>query len=696
MLFSAFSQQTYTKKYQKEAKKTFDEGKYFESSEKCAEAFTKMGAKGSLQHKGDFAYMTAESFRFIENYKESLKWYEKAIELKYYESKPEIYLHKGNMQFMLGDIKMAKKSYTRLKKLLSNTKDPLLNLAENGITSCKKTKEFELDQKRYIIKNESGLNKKEMDMASIVYGTRKNMMYLSSTRKGSTGDATDPISGEKYMDIWVSLLDKKGNWGEPTLLPGDVNTQFSEGMVSFTNNFKTMLFTRCPVVEKQNLGCDIYMATYKSKKWGKSLKLNLKSSDSISVGHPCVLPGGTKTKFELIFASDLPGGFGGKDLWQASFSYNKKKKSWFRDTVFNMGPKINTKGNELFPTLGVDGQLYFSSNGLVGVGGLDIFSIEKVDGKWNGDPVNMGLPLNSNKNDYYLYDVDGVSGYFTSEKGGDPDIYSYKLPPNLFDLRVVVSERGTGKRISDATVKLISVTDGKEIDSRSTTRSGRVRWEKTPKGDRIILGNKEYKVSAFKEEYIDDGKGVTVKTIGLKRSKSFSVELTLLPEKEIKLTEVQYVRNEWTFINDSTCMSLDSINDTYEMLKDFPKVVIKIFSHTDARGSDEKNRTLSENRARKYYTELVNMGIDPRRIVPEGKGETQPRKWMDPETGTEVILNENYINQFKKTDPVKYEHLHQLNRRTTAKVLKKDFNSKTYPPGPSLEENPFYDKYLDY
>ena len=308
----------------------------------------------------------------------------------------------------------------------------------------------------------------------------------------------------------------------------------------------------------------------------------------------------------------------------------------------------------------------------------------------------MGLPLNSKKNDYYLYDVDGVSGYFTSEKGGDPDIYSYKLPPNLFDLKVVVSERGTGKRISEATVKLTSITDGTEISSKSTTRSGRVGWEKTPKGDRIILGDKEYKISVSKEGYIDDGKGVSVKTIGLKRSKSFSVELTLLPEKEIKLTEVQYVRNEWTFIHDSTCMSLDSINDTYEMLKDFPKVVIKIFSHTDARGSNEKNRTLSENRARKYYTELVNMGIDPRRIVPEGKGETQPRKWLIKETGTEVTLNEQYINQFKTTDPVKYEYLHQLNRRTTAIVLKKDFNSKTYPAGPSLEENPFYDKYLDY
>ncbi|MDG1842647.1 MAG: OmpA family protein [Crocinitomicaceae bacterium] len=758
MLSQAFSQQTYTKKYQKEAKKIFDEGKYFEASDKCAEAFEKIKTS-SPQLKSDFAFMTAESYRFIEKYKESLKWYDKAIEFKLYETKPEIILYKANIHFMLGDIKQAKKSYTRLKNLLKNTKDPLLKLAENGVVSCKKSKEFELEQKRYIIKNENGLNKKSMDMASVVYGKgSKQQLFLSSTRKGSTGDVADPISGEEYMDIWVSNIDKQGNWGEPYVLPGDINTPFSEGMVSFTNNNKTMFFTRCPVIEKQNLGCEIFKADYKSKKWINPFKIDLsftknipdkelmeimnnqgflkikKNKDTLivfngketdkskfkndlkfqvfkelekrfSVGHPCALPGGTKSKFSFIFSSDMPGGYGGKDLWLASFSYGKnkttKKKEWKRDTMYNLGANINTKGDELFPTLGAEGQLYFSSNGMVGIGGLDIFYVEKTEEKWSGEAINMGVPLNSNKNDYALYDIDGVSGYFTSEKGGDPDIYSYKLPPNLFEFRVVVEERGTGKRIPKALVKLVCTTDGKEITSKNASGTGRVRWEKMPNGNRIILANKEYKVFIDKQwmsenNFVDDGKGVIRTTVGLKRGKTLNATLTLLSiKKEIKLTEVQYVFNKWEFINDATCMSMDSIKETFDMLKDFPSVVIEIYSHTDARGNAQKNETLSENRARKYYTELINMGIDPRRIKPVGKGETEPRVWKDPETGQVVTLNEKYINQFKKSDKKKFEYLHQLNRRTTAKVIQKDFDPNASPV-PSLEEVPYYDKYLKY
>ena len=104
--------------------------------------------------------------------------------------------------------------------------------------------------------------------------------------------------------------------------------------------------------------------------------------------------------------------------------------------------------------------------------------MDKTDGKWSGEAVNMGIPLNSNKNDYALHDIDGVSGYFTSEKGGDPDIYSFKVTPNLFEFRVVVEERGTGKRIPNALVKLVCTTDGKEATSKNASGTGRVRWEK--------------------------------------------------------------------------------------------------------------------------------------------------------------------------------------------------------------------------
>ncbi len=145
--------------------------------------------------------------------------------------------------------------------------------------------------------------------------------------------------------------------------------------------------------------------------------------------------------------------------------------------------------------------------------------------------------------------------------------------------------------------------------------------------------------------------------------------------QEFVLPEVQYLRSQWVFINDAKCMSKDSILLVKQELEESPNSVIKIFTHTDSRDNNKKNKILSENRARAYYSALVDMGIDPRRIIPKGKGEKKPRKYKGPETNNEeVVLTEEYINQFKTSDPKKYELLHQLNRRTTAEVVRQDFN----------------------
>ena len=687
-------------KYIKEAQKSFNQEDYFVAVEKCSDAYKKLGAKKSQSKlKAEMGFLIAESYRHIEQYVLANDWYGKLIELGYDKTNPEIYYRKGEMLRMMKECDRALKYFKEYKKIVP--KDTRVDIS---IKSCNDARKFKKNRKRYVIKNVSGLNKRQMDMAPMIGSAKKNVMYFASTRKGSTGDDIDPITGESYMDLWKSILDKKGNWGEPMSVDKKnvVNTDQNEGTVCFDERYKKMLFTRCPNAEKQYLGCDIWIATYSKKKWVKPQKLNLKTSDTISVGHPCYIKGETKYDFKLIFASDRDGGFGGRDLWLAEVKYDKKKKQWLVEKITNMGANVNTKSNELFPTLGSNNELFFASDGHVGLGGLDIFMIEKTEGKneWTSEPLNMGLPINSQNNDYALCDIDGVTGYFTSERKSSngefsADIYQYKLPPNLFSLTVTVREYGTNKRIEDADVNLICSSDSKNFAAVKTNKTGKVNWEKMPNGDRVILQDKEYQISTVKEGY-SSMKSRDITTVGKKKSQKFNIDLYLLPEKEIKLTEVQYVRNQWNFIHDSTCMSLDSLTQTYNMLKDFPRVKIKIFSHTDARGSDEKNRTLSENRARKYYTELIKMGIDPRRIIPQGKGETQPRVWYDPQLKQTVTLDEAYINQFKSSDPVRYEYLHQLNRRTTAKVIDKNWNKKTAPPAPSNEENKYFDKYLDY
>jgi outer membrane protein OmpA-like peptidoglycan-associated protein len=278
-----------------------------------------------------------------------------------------------------------------------------------------------------------------------------------------------------------------------------------------------------------------------------------------------------------------------------------------------------------------------------------------------------------------FYDNNRTTGYFTSERkspNGEytPDIYSYNLPEVkvLFDLNVIVYDRKSKARLQDATVYLTEV-DGEFSDEKLTNAKGKTNWEKDGE-KRIIIGNKTYKITATKEGYVNDIRGTVITTVGLTASKSFTVEISLLPMRDIVLNEVLYVINQWTFVNDEKiCNSADSLKAVKEELDQFPNVVIKIFSHTDSRNTDEKNQTLSENRARAYYSALVDLGIDPRRIIPEGRGEKEPRKWID-ETGKEILLTEEYINTFAKTDNKKYEKLHQLNRRTTAEVVRQDFD----------------------
>ena len=175
------------------------------------------------------------------------------------------------------------------------------------------------------------------------------------------------------------------------------------------------------------------------------------------------------------------------------------------------------------------------------------------------------------------------------------------------------------------------------------------------------------------------------------------IEIPLIPI-EIRTPEVRYPLDKWTFINDATCMSLDSLKFLENLLKDNPTLVIELYSHTDARDTEVHNQALSENRAKAVYNYLVDQkGIDPRRIKPIGRGEAEPAKWID-EKGVEQVLTETFINQFKTTDKAKFEKLHQINRRTTVKVVFQpgttdvplEFDAATAPPA-----DPKYKVYID-
>lgn len=673
---------SFSQKYTEKAETAYKSQNYSTGIELLKTSYEKASKKGAkaLKTKGELAFKIAESYRLTEKFKDANEWYERCILLEYQKHSPLTYFYNGEMLRMMGEYEKALKNYLLYKEI-----NPTDSRAENGIVSCKEAKEMLEDKNVHIIENITTLNKTGFDMCPVFGDNKASKLYFSSSRSGVTGTEIDPRSGENYMDIWFSEKDKKDNWGEPKLLQGkDINTEFNEASICFDSRFKLMFFTRCPNEKKKNLGCEIWVSEAKGKdQWGEAKKILLTPNDSITVGHPCVSEDG-KT---LVFVSDLPGGFGGRDLWFST--YERKTDSWA--IPVNLGPEINTSGNEMFPTFGKNGNLYFATDGIPGLGGLDIFMATKLSGKFAWEnPKNLGYPINSENNDYSLIEFSDKKGFFTSERsnsnGGnenDADIYSYDLPPNKFDLKIIVSEIGNkNNKISDVRVS-IKGPDALNSWEGYTNKIGSIFWDKTPKGDRYIMENTNYSIEISKEGYHEDKKGAHFTTQGLNNDQSFIIELGLLPivVKPIRLPEVRYLMGSANLLVNETFNSKDSLNFVYDLLNEYPGMILELSSHSDARGSDITNQKLSEDRANECVKYLVNeKGIDPRRIIAVGKGETEPAYWTNPETNEKILLNETFINQFKTIDNEKFEFFHQLNRRTEGKVISMDFNPETASP----------------
>jgi outer membrane protein OmpA-like peptidoglycan-associated protein len=340
----------------------------------------------------------------------------------------------------------------------------------------------------------------------------------------------------------------------------------------------------------------------------------------------------------------------------------------------------------------------YASNGLPGMGGLDLFKASKVgdENKWE-NPTNLGSPINSDFNDYALVEVSDRKGYFTSERKGGAadnykgDIYMYELPPNLFTLKVNVldlSDRTKSTKIEGVDVTVQGKTPADKWTGK-TLKDGSIYWDKKPNGDRYINEESEYKITIAKAGYYENKIPAEIKTVGLKYDQDFVVDMGLLPIKPIRLPEVRYPLAKWDLLVDSTINSKDSLLFVLNLLDENPGLVLELSSHTDPRGGNIYNQVLSENRAKACYKFLVEeKGVDPRRIIPVGKGENEPRtmylkdgRYFEKmqEGATEVKMTEAYMATFKK-DKKKFEMLQQYNRRTEGKVVTLDFDPATAAP----------------
>lgn len=658
------------KNFAADADKAFKYYQYYEAVSLYKKAYSKV--KKNKAEKARIIFQIAECYRLANDTKQAETWYKKAVGVKYPDPMTTMYyadMLKANEKYDDAVIQ-----YNAYKNLAPN--DPR---GAKGSESSSLAQQWKDNPTRYEVENMKTLNSKDMDFAPAYYDKKYKSLIFSSSREGSTGSKLDAWTGQSFTDLYLTALDKKGVWSTPTSVGENINTEINEGGATLNSKANEMYFTRCGVEKKKQLGCQIYVSKKKGTAWDLPELIPL-AADSYSCGHPTI----TDDELTMYFASDMPGGYGGKDIWMVKRS--KKNKPW--DAPVNLGPSINTDGNEMYPFLRDDGVLFFASDGWPGMGGLDLFKVEKTGENW-GTPANLKYPLNSAGDDFaIIFEGKLEKGYFSSNRKGGKgwdDIYSFYQPPLIFTIcgEVTVCDSVPKIYLKGALVNLVG-SDGTNVND-TTDEKGHYCFDKTQ-----VLGNTTYKITVSKDGYF--GANGAESTVGLERSKDFIHDFCLvpIPNKPIVLPDILYPFDQWRLLPEYQ----DSLNNLISIMNDNPKLVIELGSHTDTRGSLTYNDTLSYKRAKSVVDYMVSKGIAADRIVPYGYGERVPRvltkdKYVSYYVyGDKVVkldapikfdkgtvLNDAYIDQFKG-DEKKFESAHQLNRRTEFRVLRQDYVPK--------------------
>ena len=634
--------------YGKIASESQEIGEYFKAIDYYKKAYKK---EKDRTVKAEYRYQTGQCERFIGNYGLAAPYYHNAITLKYPD--PKVYLHYADMLRATQKYDDALKNYQIYLDSVPNDKQGL-----NGIDAIGKTKEWMEHPTRYIVNGVKELDSPESDYSPVFVAGRDNEIIFTSTRKAATGKKKSMITGDKYADLFTARFEiQRQKWERPKLLDQNqiVNTGDEEGAATLSSDGSEMLFTRCRYDKTQNLGSEIYSTSQSKGSWSIPVKVDL-FGDSLVVAHPALSADGSV----LYFVSDRPGGYGGKDIWMA-----KDEGGKFSEPE-NLGPDINTKGDEMFPFVRDNGELYFSSNYRTGMGGFDIFkAVKDKDGNWKVE--NMGSPINSPGDDFGICFVKGQDkGMFSSNRKGSSkdDIYSFELPPKIFEVSGGVFDKESKNPITNASVRIIG-TDGTNLRLRS--EDGKFKLNLKPET--------EYVFAAYKDGYLNDKARET--TVGLDESKNFNINLYLTPtDAPIKIENINYAFNSWELTPESI-VALDTL---VHILQVNPTIVIELMSHTDYVGSEQFNFDLSQKRAQSVVNYLISRGINPKRLVAKGYGETWPKKVTGelakkyPFLKQGDVLTEEFINNLA-TDAQK-EIAMGINRRTEFRVLSTDFHEQ--------------------
>lgn len=435
------------------------------------------------------------------------------------------------------------------------------------------------------------------------------MLYFVSSRNKSR--KKHQMTGQPVLDVFVAE-NVAGTFKNEKEVEGDVNSNYNEGTVAITNDGQTIYFTRNNLGEKNKYEANsegigqlrLYRATLVSGRWRDDQPLEF-TDEEFSYAHPALSP---DNKY-LYFSSDMPGGYGQSDIYKVEI---------MEDGSFgvpeNLGPTVNTPGRESFPFVDDEQRLFFSSDGHLGLGGLDVFYVQtNLEGS---TPTNLGSPVNTNADDFaFTYYNAKESGYVSSNRGGlgiIDNIYKVDLIKPLDETMLIVSvtDSESGKPLASAEV-LIYDEDKNEVKKGKTDDDGVVQL--------LVISNRKYDVQANKEGY--ESASETIEAAGEEMPVDIALDMIeqLIAERKIVLDDIVFDFDKAT-IKPESALSLDRLIET---LKKYDDIRIRVEGHTDRRGSESYNQTLSENRAKSTVQYMVDNGIDESRLEYVGFGKSK-------------------------------------------------------------------------
>ena len=629
----------------KKAEKFYAVGEYYDAAAQYKKAYSGTPSK-EKEKRGQLSAKMAECYRKINNTNKAITAYKNVIRYKQADSLTHLRLAQQLMK--AGNYKEAGKNFQTAIDSLPD-KD-LLKLAKNGVEAAKMAPEWKKEGSKYTVKRMDLFNSRRDDFSPALAGEESNQLFFTSTRNQAQGDEYSGITGSKPADIFWAQKDEKGKWGKPQSIDSELNSAFEEGACCFSSDGRTMYLTLCKSDPQYPRYAVIAASSRSDAAWSKPTELSIGKDTLFSYAHPAISPDGEW----LYFVSDMPGGYGGLDIWRCRLLSNKEVGS-----VENLGEPINTAGDEMFPTFRPNGDLYFSSDGHPGLGGLDIFIAKTKTVGWTIE--HPGFPLNSQGDDFGMtFEGRLNQGFFSSSRGdnrGLDHIYSFFNPEIVQTVKGWVYEQD-GYELTAAQVYMVG-NDGTNL-KLSVRGDGSFTQEIKPGVDYVLLGTCK--------GYLNHQEQLRVEPVT--ESEEYVLQFPLANIAAPVLIENIFYDFDKATLRPESATALDEL---VKLLNENPNVTIELSAHTDYKGSDQYNERLSQRRAESVVNYLIEHGIAADRLTPKGYGEGKPKtikkkvaeRYAFLKAGD--VLTEDFI---AKLPEEQQEQCNQLNRRTEFTVLR--------------------------